>query len=252
MHETASLPLLLKQLNLPTFYQNWEAQEKSAEEKHWSYAQYLSVLADTEVAERYRKRMKRYTKASQLPPAKTLATFDFTQSRSIHQPQIFALAQNSSWIKEAQNVVIFGPSGVGKTHLAAAIGHALIAQGIRVLFVSTTTLVQQLQLARQKYQLPEALNKLSKYPLLILDDIGYVKKDDAETSVLFELIADRYENNSLLITANQPFSAWDSIFPNNMIAVAAIDRLVHHAVIINIKEESYRKTASEKKQSTRL
>jgi DNA replication protein DnaC len=108
-------------------------------------------------------------------------------------------------------------------------------------------LVQQLQLARNAYKLPEAINKLSRFPLLVLDDIGYVKKDEAETNVLFELIAERYETGSMIITANQPFSEWNNIFQDNMMAVAAIDRLVHHATIINITEKSYRKNQAEKK-----
>jgi len=121
----------------------------------------------------------------------------------------------------------------------------MIAQGIRCFFTATTSLVQKLQQAKMQYKLPEALARLSRYPLLILDDIGYVKKDEMETSVLFELIAERYENNSLIITANQPFAQWDSIFPDNMMAVAAVDRLVHHATIINIKEKSFRKEQAE-------
>ena len=155
--------------------------------------------------------------------------------------QIEALSENPAWVRQANNLIIFGPSGVGKTHLASAIAHRLIEQGVRSLFTSTTALVQKLQLARQQYQLPQALARLARTPLLILDDIGYAKKNEMETSVLFELITDRYENASLVITANQPFGEWDSIFPDNMMAVAAIDRLVHHATIINITDESYRK-----------
>ena len=103
-------------------------------------------------------------------------------------------------------------------------------------------------IGRSAYKLPEAINKLSRIPLLLLDDIGYAKKDDAETNVLFELIAERYETGSIIITANQPFSEWNNIFPDNMMAVAAIDRLVHHSTIINIKEESYRRNQAGKKE----
>ena len=252
MCETATLPLLLKQLGLPSIYNNWEAVAREAEEKHWSYAKYLAILSELEATARYNKRVQRHIKESKLPSSKTLATFNFSAAKSINQAQIEALAENNDWVKNAENVVIFGPSGVGKTHLAAAIGYNLINQGTRVLFASTTEVVQKLQIARKEYKLPEALNKLSRYPLLILDDIGYVKKDEMETSVLFELIADRYENSSLIITANQPFADWDSIFPDNMMAVAAIDRLIHHAAIINIKEQSYRKSHAENQLGSKI
>ncbi|MEA2096043.1 MAG: IS21-like element helper ATPase IstB [Candidatus Cloacimonadota bacterium] len=251
MRDATTLPLLLKQLYLATMYKNWESLAQEAQEHHWTYPRYLAALSEQEIAARYNKRIKRYTKDSKLPSGKSLATFDFSITKSINQAQIGALAENISWIKNAENVVIFGPSGVGKSHLASAIGHAMIAQGIRTLFTSTTALVQKLQAAKNEYKLPEALNKLSRFPLLILDDIGYVKKDEHETSVLFELIANRYESESLIITANQPFSEWDSIFPDNMMAVAAIDRLIHHSVIINIKEQSYRKNQAEKKSKTK-
>jgi DNA replication protein DnaC len=247
MHDTMTLPLLLKQLNLPTIYRNWEESAIVAQKQNWTYPQYLKKLAELEAATRYQNRLQRHIKESKLPIGKTLDTFNFKVTKSINPAQISALAENSSWVKKAENIIIFGPSGVGKTHIAAAIATSLIAQGIRSFFISTTTLVQQLQLARNSYKLPEAINKLSRFPLLVLDDIGYVRKDEAETNVLFELIAERYETGSMIITANQSFSEWDSIFQDNMMAVAAIDRLVHHATIINITEKSYRKNQAEKK-----
>ena len=125
-------------------------------------------------------------------------------------------------------------------------------KGSRVFFMPTTAMVQKLQQARRDYKLPEYLAKLSRFDVLILDDIGYVKKDEAETSVLFELIAQRYENRSLIITSNQPFSEWGQIFPDNIMAVAAIDRLVHHATIINVTDQSYRRLESVKNQPKNL
>ena len=205
MANVESLPLLLKELSLPTMLNQWEMLQHQAIEEEWLHAKYLAVLADSEANSRYRKRIARYVKESKLPPGKSLATFDFKHAKSINRQQVTALAENPSWVKDANNLVIFGPSGVGKTHLAAAIGFRMIEHGIRCLFSSTTALVQKLQNARKEYKLPEMLNRLGKIPLLILDDIGYVKKDGMETSVLFELIADHYESSSLIITANQPF-----------------------------------------------
>ncbi len=243
MLNTATLPLLLKQLGLPNMCANWEEQANNAQEQNWTYAQYLTVLSDKEAADRKQKRIRRHIKEAKLPVGKTLDTFDFKASNSINSAQITALAESTSWVTQASNVMIFGPSGVGKTHLAAAIAHRLIEQGIRAQFMQATSLVQKLQQARAEYKLPETIAKLARYPLLILDDIGYVNKNEAETGVLFELIADRYETNSLLITSNQAFSEWDQIFPDSVMAVAAIDRLVHHATIINIQDDSYRTKA---------
>jgi DNA replication protein DnaC len=249
MAKAETAPLLLKQLGLACMYRHWENLEVEAIEKQWRPAEYLATLCEYEAAARYSRRVQRHTQEAKLSRGKTLTTFNFDAAKSIPRLQIEALASDPSWVKSAKNLVIFGPSGVGKSHIAAAIGHGMVAQGLRVLFSSTTTLVQKLQEARRQYKLAEAIGKLARIPLLILDDIGYVKKDELESSVLFELIADRYENSSLLITANQPFGEWDQIFPDNMMAVAAVDRLIHHASIITIKEKSYRKAQSEAEKS---
>ena len=255
MPHIESLPLLLKQLALPTIGHHWEAKAQEAEEMHWPYAKYLSALAELEANSRYEKRVQRHIKESKLPPGKSLATFKFEKAKSINAAQVHALADNISWVKQASNLMIFGPSGVGKTHLAAAISYRLIEHGIRVLFASATALVQKLMLARNEYRLPEFLAKLARIPVLVLDDISYVKKSDAETSVLFELIAERYETNSLIITSNLPFGEWDQIFPDNVMAVAAIDRLVHPATIINVTDQSYRRAQSvmaQKQKETKM
>jgi DNA replication protein DnaC len=134
--------------------------------------------------------------------------------------------------------------GTGKSHLAAALGFALVAGGWRVLFTRTTDLVQRLQIARRELALEAAIAKLDKYHLLILDDLAYVTKDQAETSVLFELIGARYERRSLLVTANQPFGEWGKIFPDQAMTLAVVDRLVHHATIFEMNVESYRRRAA--------
>ncbi|RSY04925.1 hypothetical protein DAH81_23895, partial [Sphingomonas koreensis] len=139
------------------------------------------------------------------------------------------------------NLLLFGQSGTGKTHAVAAIGHALIDAGRRVLFCSTTDMVQKLQAARRDLSLPAMLDKLDKFDLIVLDDLSYVRKDQVETSALFELIAHRYERHSIAITADQQFSAWDNVFPDPAMTVAAIDRLVHTSTIIEMNGRSYRK-----------
>ena len=159
------------------------------------------------------------------------------------------LAQTIDWLETASNILIFGPSGTGKTHLCAALGRSMVELGKRVKFATATMLVQQLQLAKLQLELQPLLAKLDRYDLLIIDDLGYVKKSDMETSVLFELIAHRYERRSLMVTANQPFSQWDQIFTDSMMTVAAIDRLVHHATIIEIQAPSYRKQEAAKRSA---
>jgi DNA replication protein DnaC len=160
------------------------------------------------------------------------------------------LADDPSWVERAENVLIFGASGVGKTHLAAALARRMVECGQRVKFFSAMALVQQLQQDKQQLQLQSRLMKLDRFELLVLDDLGYVKKSEAETSVLFELIAHRYERRSLLITANQPFSQWDAIFSDSMMTVAAVDRLIHHALILEIKSQSYRRQVASQRSTT--
>jgi DNA replication protein DnaC len=171
----------------------------------------------------------------------------------ISKAQVMALASGDGWIGQGANLLLFGPrhaGGVlsarrgGKSHLAAAIGLALVENGWRVLFIRTTDLVQRLQVARRELALESTIAKLDKYDLIILDDIAYVSKDQAETSVLFELIGSRYERRSMLITANQPFGEWGKVFPDQAMTLAAIDRLVHHATILEMNVESYRRNAA--------
>lgn len=188
--------------------------------------------------------MTRALTEAQLPYGKSLANFEFAHLPSLKPAVLMSFLEDSTWLLRSENLLLFGPSGVGKTHLSAVVGQAMVALGKRVKFLPATLLVQHLQQAKLQLQLPTLLSKLDRYDLLIIDDLGYVKKTEAETLVLFELIAHRYERRSLLITANQPFSQWDSIFADSMMTVAAIDRLVHHATIIELQAESFRKQAA--------
>lgn len=241
MADAATLPLLLRQLRLPTMAASCDALMAQALDQGWTLAGTLATLCEYELAERERRRLARHLKEARLPVGKTLEAFDFQAIAGADRRGLTTLACDTTWIDQARNLLLFGPSGVGKSHLAAAIGHALIEQGVRVRYVAASALVQELQTAKQALRLSDALAKLDKYRLLTIDDIGYMQRSEAETSVLFELIAHRYEAGSLLITSNQPFSAWDRVFPDDMMAVAAIDRLIHHAHVVELSGESYRK-----------
>lgn len=235
-----SLPLLLKTLRLPTvakYYQDFQSQ---ATEKAWGYSRYLEELCEQEVATRYKTRVQTWTRAAKLPRGKSFATLEVQELPTPVQTKVLDLRDNTEWTKQAENVLLIGPSGVGKSHIASALGLHLIEQGIRVLWLQATALVQQLQRAKKELDLMGMMSRLDKYRVLIIDDIGYVKKTDSETQVLFEFIAHRYESGSLIITSNQPFSQWDQIFPDTLMTVAAIDRIIHHATIIEIDAKSYR------------
>jgi DNA replication protein DnaC len=239
-----ALPAMLTALRLPSFHRHWPSLAERADKEGWPAARFLAALAEHEIAERANRRIARHLEEARLPPGKTLDTFDFEAVPMISKAQITALAAGDSWLGKGANLPAFGPPGAGKSHLAAALGLALVENGWRVLFTRTTDLVQRLQAARRDLQLEAAVAKLDKYHLLILDDIAYVTKDQAETSVIFELIAARYERRSMFITANQPFGEWHRIFPDQVMTLAAVDRLVHHATIFEMNVESYRRRAA--------
>src|ERR1700749_3939316 len=233
--------LLLNELRLPGVKAIWPKIAAQSDKEGWPAARFLAALAAHESADRPRRRIERHMAEARLPAGKTLATFDFEAVPMVSKAQVMALASGDVWLNNGANLLLFGPAGGGKSHLAAAIGLALVENGWRALFVRTTDLVQRLQAARRELALESAIAKLDRYDLLILDDIAYVTKDQAETSVLFELIAARYERRSMLITSNQPFGEWGRIFPDQAMTLAAIDRLIHHATILEMNVESYRR-----------
>jgi DNA replication protein DnaC len=247
--DAARLALMLTELRLPTMKAVWPEFTERADREGWPAAHTLAALTEQELVDRARRRIERHLTEAQLPPGKTLANFDFDAVPMLSKAQVMALSAGDRWLDEGANLILFGPPGGGKSHLAAAIGLALVENGFRVLYTRTTDLVQRLQVARRELTLETAIQKLNKYHLLILDDLSYVTKDQAETSVLFELIATRYEQRSMLITANQPFGEWGKIFPDPAMTLAAVDRLVHHATIFELNVDSYRRrTAMEKKR----
>jgi len=248
--DVTRLSVLLNELRLPAIKHAWETIAKRSDKEGWPAARLLATLAEHELAERDRRRLERHLGEAKLLPGKTLATFDFDAVPMVSKAQVSALCAGDAWLEKGANLILLGQPGDGKSHLSSAMGLALLEKGWRVLFTRTSELVQRLQVARRELALESAISRLERFDLLILDDITYVSKDQAETSVLFELISARYERRSLLITANQPFGEWGKIFPDPAMTLAAVDRLVHHATIFEMNVESYRRRAALDRKQT--
>ena len=240
------LTLLLRALKLPTVARCSEEIARKAEREGWSFGQYLHHLAELEVQERKLRRIDRLQRASGLPAEKTLATLDKNLLPSKVQKLLPTLC-DGDFVDRGDNVLAFGLPGRGKTHLVCAIGHELIKRSRRVWFTPTFSLVQMLLAAKRDLRLEKELAALDVFDVVILDDIGYVQQNRDEMEVLFTFLAQRYERRSVIITSNLLFREWDRIFKDPMTTAAAIDRLVHHAVIIEMSGPSIRETEAKKR-----
>jgi DNA replication protein DnaC len=238
-----ALVLLLRALKLPTVAR---CSARKAEREGWSFVQFLHQLVELEVQERKLRRIERFQRASELPAEKTLATLD----KTLLPPKIQKLLPSlcdGAFVDRGDNVLAFGLPGRGKTHVVCAIGHELVRRGRRVWFTPTFSLVQKLLAAKRDLRLEKELAALDVFDAVILDDIGYVQQDRDEMEVLFTFLAQRYERRSVIITSNLLFRDWDRIFKDPMTTAAAIDRLVHHAVIIEMSGPSIRETEAKKR-----
>jgi DNA replication protein DnaC len=234
-----SLELLLKSFRLPAFAEHHHAFAKDAEEKGWGFLEYLRRLAETEAEERKRRKIERLQKKSGIPAEKTLGSLDQARLPTAIRRRLPGLLEGN-FVEQAENVLVFGLPGRGKSHLVSAIGHELVRAGYGVLFVPTFRLVQRLLQAKRDLDLEKELKRLDVYDVVILDDIGYVQQSREEMEILFTFLSERYERRSVMITSNLVFSQWDKIFKDAMTTAAAIDRLVHHAVILEMTGESHR------------
>jgi DNA replication protein DnaC len=251
----ATLQMLLRVLKLPTVARHAQEVAAKAEREGWSLLQYLRHLMELEVQERQRRRIERNLRQSDLPAEKTLATLDRKRLTPTVARMLAQLVEGS-FVERGDNVLLFGLPGRGKSHVACAIGHELVQKGHRVLFTPTYALVQRLLGAKRDLRLERELVLLDGYDVVILDDIGYVQQSRDEMEVLFTFLAERYERKSVVITSNLVFSEWNRIFKDPMTTAAAIDRLVHHAVILemagpSVRAEQARRIGKENGQGTR-
>lgn len=237
----------LGELHLPAIRSCFEEKARQAERETLGYEHYLLELVERECQQRRTNRIQRLLQTSKLPLEKTVENFDMKRLPVKAARQVKSLL-DGSFLDRRENVLAFGNPGSGKTHLLSALGQELIRQGRRVAFSTCVRLVQDLLRAKKELGLSRAIKKLAYYEALVIDDIGYVQQSREEMEVLFTLLAERYERGSVLITSNLPFSKWEAIFKDPMTTASAIDRLVHHSVILELNISSYRMEQAKKQK----
>jgi DNA replication protein DnaC len=243
-----SLAIMLRALKLATVRQHAEEISQQAEREGWTFQHYIHHLAELELHERRRRRIERNLKDSGLPADKTLATMNRARLPAKVAKQVATLCEGA-FVERGDNLLAFGLPGRGKTHLVCAIAHELVLRGYRVLFTATFALVQRLLVAKRDLRLEDELAILDGFDVVLLDDIGYVQQNRDEMEVLFTFLAERYERRTVIITSNLVFSEWDRIFKDPMTTAAAIDRLVHHSVILEMTGKSIRIEEAQAEQS---
>jgi DNA replication protein DnaC len=236
---TGQLDECLKELRLPTAGACYAELVEKATQESLGYERFLLELMDREREGRWQRRIERFLRDSRLPLEKSLEAFDMKRLPLKLRQQVTSLLEGS-FVDRRENVLAFGKPGSGKTHLLCALCQELVRHGRQVRYTTCSLLVQELLAAKRDLMLPQAIKRLGRYEALLIDDIGYVQQDRDEIEVLFTLLAERYERGSVLITSNLPFSRWEEIFKDPMTTAAAIDRLVHHSVILELNVSSYR------------
>jgi DNA replication protein DnaC len=239
----------LRELHLPTFRECFEEVAGKAQQETLSYEQYLLELSQRECEVRRTNRIERLLRQSKLPLEKNLENFDMKRLPAKVGRQVRSLL-DGGFVDRTENLLAFGKSGSGKTHLLAGIAQELIRNGRKVYFSTCSLLVQELLIAKRDLKLSRVLKRLAKFDAIMIDDIGYVQQSREEMEVLFTLLAERYERGTVMLTSNLPFSRWEAIFKDPMTTAAAIDRLVHHSVILELNIPSYRLETAKRSRKT--
>jgi DNA replication protein DnaC len=239
----------LTELHLPTMRACFEESARRAEKETLSYEQYLLELTGRECEARERNRIARLLKESSLPHEKTMANFDLKRLPVKVSRQLKVLL-DGGFLDRKENLLLFGNPGAGKSHLLCALAQELVTQGRRMKYTSCAMLVQDLLAAKRDLRLSKEIKKLARYDGLIIDEMGYVQQSREEMEVLFTLLAERYERGSVMLTSNLPFSKWEEIFKDPMTTAAAIDRLVHHSIILELNIPSYRMEQAQKDRAS--
>lgn len=240
-----TLESCLKQLRLSGIRNYYQELTQVAEKETMPYKEYLLELLVRECEVRYNNRIARFLRASKLPLEKNFDNFNLKRLPPKLQHQVKAL-MDGSFVERTENVLAFGNPGSGKTHLLCALGLELVYKNRRVHYTTCSLLVQKLLIAKRELELEKTLKKLARFDVTIIDDFGYVQQQREEMEVLFTFMNHRYEQASIMITSNLPFSKWETIFKDPMITAAAIDRLVHHSVILEMNIPSYRMQEAKK------
>ncbi len=244
-----NLELNLNALKLSTMLKNYEEVGETVIQENMSCEQYLYRLTELEVEFRHNRRIESLLKRSQFPLVKTLSSFNFNEVPGVKKEAVLQLA-DGNFVNDAQNVVFYGGTGSGKTHLAIALGRELCQKGYRVLFINACDLVQMLIKSKNSLSLDKTFKNLGKYDLVILDELGFIPFEKSESDLLFQFVSKRYERGSILVTTNLVFKEWDKIFKDLLTTAAVVDRLIHHCVIMEFND-SYRAKEAKKKLSAK-